>query len=107
MNDKTIPIKDSGDHRCYMTEYGIPTIQLGDGGVSICTLSYEHDKCAGIGFGLTKGAIGEFHPETKGKKADEAGIFFQVVSTSPDSLQVMIDRLREAKADWEDRLKNK
>lgn len=92
-------VKESNDHRCYMSEYGIPTIQLGDGGVTISSLKDTDNNYAGVGFSLGSGRIGEMKEVGEGVTADKYGVFFQVLATDPASLQVLIDRLREAKAD--------
>lgn len=80
----------------YMAEYGIQTLHIGDGNTLVCTVEGEDGLC-GVGFGSTQGAIGEFHPELRGEKVDNVGVFFQILTNNPDSLQVVIDRLCEAK----------
>ena len=84
-----------------MTEYGIPTIQLGCGGVIISDLAFKDENIAGVGFSLGQGEVGESHDELNGKNATDIGTFFQVIATSPESLQVVIDKLELAKADLE------
>jgi len=98
-------VKESNDHRVYMPEYGIPTIQLGCGGVIISDLNFKDESIAGIGFSLGQGKVGERHNDLDGKDATDIGTFFQVIATSPDSLQVVIDRLELAKADLENKIK--
>ncbi len=92
-------IKESKDHRVYMSEYGIPTIQLGCGGVIVSDLNFKDSYFAGVGFSLGRGEVGEHHHGLRGKSATDIGIFFQLIANSPDSLQVVIDKLELAKAD--------
>ena len=89
------------DHRVYVSEYGLPTIQLGCGGVIISDLKFEGDDFSGIGFSLGAGEVGEDHKELEGKNAIEASLFFQIIATKPESLQVVIDKLLLAKANLE------
>jgi len=93
-----LSIKASGDHRVYLTEYGIPTIQLGCGGVIISTLDFgqESNQLGGIGFSLGSGDIGQYHKVPAGSDVNDFGVFFQIIATSTKLLQVMIDRLTEA-----------
>ena len=93
-------------HRCYMTECGIPVIQLGQGGVIISDLFFEDNQCAGVGFSLGAGEVGQDHPELEGELANEIGVFMQIVSTTPESLQILIDRLKNVKSEWEARLES-
>ena len=97
-------IKESKDHRVYMSEYGIPTIQLGCGGVIVSDLNFKDSYFAGIGFSLGQGEVGEHHDDLNGKDATDIGVFFQVIASSPDSLQVVIDKLKLAKADLESKV---
>ena len=88
-------IKESGDSRVHMTDYGIPTIQLGSGGVIISDLIFEGQNVSGVGFSLGAGEIAEYH------EVEIEKVFFQIISTSPESLQVLINRLESAKSDLE------
>lgn len=94
-------VKESNDHRVYMAEYGIPTIQLGCGGVIISDLKFKDENIAGIGFSLGQGEVGEHNDKLSGKDATDIGVFFQLIATDPKSLQVVIDKLIEAKIDLE------
>lgn len=94
-------VKESKDHRVYMAEYGIPTIQLGCGGVLISDLNFKNENIAGIGFSLGQGEVGEYHDKDSGKNATDIGVFFQIIATSPESLQVVINKLEDAKTDLE------
>jgi len=94
-------LKESNDHRCYMTPYNIPTIQLGDGGVIISDLSFKDNEFSGIGFSLGQGEVGESHTPEEKTMAEDFGVFLQIISTSPESIQVMIDQLIKAKANLE------
>jgi hypothetical protein len=93
------------DNRFYMTEYGVPTVQLGNGDVLICDVKFNNEDISGVSFGLTSGEVGEDHPEFKGKTAvaDES-FFLQIISTNPKSFDVLIDKLQKAKADLEEKL---
>ncbi len=97
MEDEWI-VWSSGDHRMYRADYGVPTIQLGCGGVIISTVTpSDENRLHGICFSLGEGDVGQSHPENIGKKVDEIGAMLQILTTSPDSLQVMINKLTEAK----------
>ena len=99
-------VKTSNDHRVYMADYGIPTIQLGCGGVIVSDLSFEGENLAGVGFSLGAGEVGESHEYLNGKMATDIDVFFQVIATKPESLQVVIDKLEKAKADLENKINN-
>ena len=82
----------------YMADYGVQTIQLGDGSTLVSTVAPTDDsKLFGISFSNTEGAVGEMHPEIEGKQVDDIGCFMQILTDNPASIQVLIDRLREAK----------
>jgi len=76
-------------------ENGIPVILVGDGRTIIGELI--HPDYSGICLSMGAGAVGEFHPEVEGKEDHEIGVFFKIVTSNPDSLQVLIDRLEGAK----------
>ena len=99
-------LKESNDHRVYMTEYGIPTIQLGCGGVIVSDLKFEGESLSGVGFSLGQGQgeVGEGHDELKGEMATDIGVFFQIITSNPESLQVVIDKLILAKEDLENKI---
>ena len=98
-------LKESGDERCFMTDYGIPTIQFGSGGIVVADLYWEDNEAAGVGFILTDSReIGKRHYNIEGKMIDEVGTFLQILSTEPESLQVLIDRLTFIKDAWLTRL---
>ncbi len=92
-------LQDSNDHRCHLSDEGIPTIQLGCGGVVISELITDSGESAGVTFSLGGGEVGDMHPEIEGKRNDDPDhpFFFQIISTKPESIQVLIDRLRDAK----------
>lgn len=91
-------VEESNDHRVYMSEYGIPTIQLGCGGVGVSDLKFKGNEFSGIGFSLVQGEVGEIHHhDSAGVIATDIGVFFQIIATKPESLQVVIDRLEKAK----------
>ena len=98
-------VKESNDHRVYITDYGIPTIQLGCGGVIISDLKFDNGF-AGIGFSLGQGEVGEHHHvDSDELTAKDIGVFFQIIATRPESLQVVIDKLELAKAELESKIK--
>ena len=97
-------LKDSNDHRCYMSSYGIPTIQLGCGGVIVGDLNFSGGDVSGIGFSLGAGEVGQHHKDLNGKQATDIGTFLQIIATKPESLQVVIDKLELAKQDLIEKL---
>jgi len=92
-------VNTSGDHRVYMSEYEIPTIQLGCGGVIVSDLIFKDEQLSGIGFSLGQGEVGENHTYPNDTMATDIGVFFQIIATKPESLQVVIDKLEKAKHD--------
>jgi len=76
-------------------ENGIDYIELGDGSTIVGELI--HDDYSGICFSHGSGAVGAFHPEVEGKMDYQADVFLKIISSNPDSIQVLIDRLRSAK----------
>lgn len=93
-----ILIEDEND-RVYTPEHGVPTIQLGDGGTVISDVVGEDGFC-GICFfdGLENRGVGGDHTEDlAGKKVDEIGAYFQIVTKNPASIDVMINKLERAK----------
>lgn len=85
------------DHRFYMPDYGVPTIQLGCGGVMISATTNKEHGAAGVCFmPIENDVIGKGFPEYEGQKVDGIGVSFQILSTSKDSLLVLRDRIDEA-----------
>ena len=96
------------NQRFFMTEYGIPTIQLGTGDIIMSDLNpaNEEDLYTGVCFTLTEHQeIGKDYTEIhKGKTVVELGAFFQIISTSPESLQILADKIEIAKKTLETRI---
>lgn len=85
------------EHMVYESDEGVPTIQLGCGGVNICDL---HGRdAAGVAFMFNDGGeVGEHHENiAPGGTEGENKAFFRIVATKPESLQVLIDKLETAK----------
>lgn len=98
---KDMILKESGDKRFHMTDYGIPTIQLGCGGTTIGALySQDDEDFTGVSFTLNNGGyIGEERYEIAGMNTEEAGSFLQITATKPESLDVLIQHLTIAR-EW-------
>jgi len=93
-------LKESNDHRCYMSEYGIPTVQLGTGDIIVSHLSFkdEDEEFSGIGFSLgADSEIGKNYDELIGKTSTDVGVFLQIIATKPESIEIIIDKLEIAK----------
>lgn len=94
-----IIIEDEND-RVYTPDYGVPTIQLGDGGTTISDVIGE-DGFHGICFSeaVENDGVGADRTEQiGGMKVDEAGAYLQILTKNPASIDVMIDKLQRAKA---------
>jgi hypothetical protein len=93
MNELKIII-ENGNDRVYMADYGVPTIQLGDGGTTISEV-IGADGFHGICFSESvenNGVGADMTQHIGGKKVDEAGVYLQILTTNPASLQVLIDK---------------
>jgi len=88
------------DHRIHKSEEGVPTIQLGCGGVIIADNYAIDGSHAGISFTLGKGDIGKPHRHTHGKSDGDIGAFLRIIATKPESLQILINKLELAKANF-------
>jgi len=88
------------DHRINRSEEGTPTIQLGCGGVVISDNYAINGSHAGVSFTLGEGEIGQDHNELHGKTDGENKSFLRIIATNPESLQVLIDKLELAKANF-------
>lgn len=85
------------DHRIHISEEGVPTIQLGCGGVIISDNYAIDGTHAGVCFTLGSGEICEEHKDFFGKTDFEIGAFLRIIATKPESLQVLIDKLTLAR----------
>jgi len=88
------------DTRITLDEQGIPTVCGGCGGLIIWDTYAKDGSHAGIAISLGEGEIGEKATASKGKTRKEVDAFLKLVSTKPESLQVMIERLQAAKANF-------
>ena len=88
----------------YRSTLGTPTIQLGDGSTMITT-QITSDGFGGIGF-IDLGRPSEvgvrMPSEDEGKRADELGVYFQIMTGNIASIDVLIDRLQQAKQEMLD-----
>jgi len=88
---------EAKDHRVYLSDEDVPTIQMGCGGVFIADLQVpnaEAPVAAGISFRFGSGEVGEHHENPfPGGTEGENGAFFRIIATKPESLQVLIDKL--------------
>ena len=86
----------------YKDEKGIQICQLGTGDVSVSNIEWPDIKpkeCVGVAFGKTKSAeIGKLIPNSKGKYDYEFDVKFKLLFTKPESIDVVIEKLQEAKA---------
>ena len=88
------------DSNVYTPEYGVPTIQLGDGATIISDVIGE-DGLHGICFTkaeINKGVGGDQADQVGGRKVDEIGAYIQVLTNNPASFDVLIDKCQRAKA---------
>jgi len=96
-----IKIHNEND-RVYTPEYGVPTIELGDGGTTICNII--HDDYAGVCFSeaIENTGVGADRTDQVGHKGvDEIGAYLQIITTNPESISVLIDKLQRAKRSLE------
>lgn len=85
--------------RLYTPEYGVPTLQLGDGGTAVSDIHTDeglHGVCfsesprnEGVGF--------DFTPEHGGKRTTDVEAYFQILTDNQESIDVLIDKLEKAK----------
>lgn len=91
---------ENESEQVYLPECGVPTIQLGDGATIISDVAGEDGFC-GICFSEAKINLGVGGDQTENvgnKTVDEVGAYFQILTTNPDSLDVLIDKCQRAKA---------
>ena len=92
---------ENENEQVYTPEYGVPTIQLGDGETVISDVIGEDGFC-GVCFSEAKvnlGVGGDQAENVGHKKVDEIGAYFQILTTNPNSLDVLIDKCQRAKAE--------
>ncbi len=86
----------------YKDKAGIQICQLGTGDVSVSTVEWPNvdpQECVGVVFGeISKGKIDRRLRQIEGKKDCDVGIKFKLLFTKPESIDVVIDKLKEAKA---------
>lgn len=90
---------ENESEQVYSPEYGVPTIQLGDGATVISDVA--GDGFCGICFSeaeINLGVGGDQTENVGNKKVDEMGAYFQIVTANPASLDVLIDKCERAKA---------
>jgi hypothetical protein len=85
--------------RLYETEYAVVTIQLGDGGTDITTVNHEEAGMGGVAFSEAKEnlGVGAYKDDLEGKGVDEIGAYLQILTPNIESLDVLIDKLIEAR----------
>lgn len=95
------PLSTVGENEnFYLPDYGVPTIQLGDGGTIVSDVIGD-DGFHGICFTeaeVNKGVGGDQSEQVGGKKVDDIGAYFQILTDNPASLNVLIDQCQRAKA---------
>lgn len=95
---------ENENERVYTPEYGVPTIQLGDGGTTVSDVSGDggfHGIC--FSEAVENTGVGADHTDqVGGKRVHEMGAYFQILTTNPASLDVVIDKLQRAKAALEE-----
>ncbi len=82
----------------YEASYGVTTIQLGDGATTISTVNAE-DGFHGICFSeaIENNGVGAEQKFADGDTVVTIDAYLQIITTNPDSLDVLIARLQEAK----------
>jgi len=85
----------------YKDKAGIQVCQLGTGDVSVSNILWDHvdtSECAGVVFGETdKGKIDRKLEHIEGKRDCDVGVKFKLLFTKPESIDVVIEKLKEAK----------
>lgn len=85
----------------YTSVGDITTLELGTGKVVISSLMFPGSNPPAVGVAFShggSGAIGDKMPEHDLKTTVEAGSFLQIVATNPESLDVLIGQLVEARS---------
>ncbi|MCP4984575.1 MAG: hypothetical protein GY928_00525 [Colwellia sp.] len=86
----------------YKDQKGIDICQLGTGNVSVSTIEWSNvssQECVGVVFGETdKGEIGRRLEHIEGNRDCDVGVKFKLLFTKPESIDVVINKLKEAKA---------
>jgi len=93
-----IVINEPND-RVYIPDYGVPTIQLGDGWTTISDV-HGGDGFHGICFSeseVNDGVGADRSDAVGGRTVDEIGAYFQILTKNPASIDVVIDKLLRAK----------
>lgn len=93
MEELELIIKNQ-NKRVYISDYGVPTIQLGDGGTTISDIAAE-DGFHGICFSEAvenNGVGADMTDQIGGMKVDEIGAYLQILTKNPESLQILIDK---------------
>ncbi len=80
----------------FTNDDGFPTLQLGDGNTQISTLEIPNTGVCGVSFTEKDGEVGAISSTDKTPEADEPNVIFRIITDNPVSIQVLIDRLREA-----------
>ena len=83
------------------TKHNIETIELGDGNTVIGDW-YSTDGSGMAGVCFTEAIdrdlpVGEKHDDLKGYVGEDLNPFFQIITSNPESLQVLINKLEMAK----------
>ena len=92
-------IIESESEQVYTPEYGVPTIQLGNGQTVISDVIGDDGFC-GVCFSeaeINLGVGGDQTENVGNKQVDEIGAYLQILTTNPDSLDVLIDKCQRAK----------
>lgn len=80
---------------------GIHVCQLGTGDVSVSNIEWgniDPQECVGVAFGeISKGEIDRRIKDIEGKRDCDVGIKFKLLFTKPESIDVVIEKLKKAK----------
>ena len=87
------------DHRVYIDNQGIETIQLGCGGIVISDLYANDGSFSGISFSIgTVGTVIDSDvPNIHGKSCEELESVLKIIATKPESLDVLIEQITKAR----------
>lgn len=88
-------------HIVHESTEGVPTIQLGCGGVAMADI--HGSGIAGVAFMFNEDPVdigAECTNPVPNGTDGENGAFFRIIATNPKSLQVLIGRLEEAVANF-------
>lgn len=93
---------DKETDRLYMPDYGVATLELGDGGTLISDVESK-DGFFGICFAEASDVkgVGDEHQNNPGDTVVEHGAYLQILTKNPKSLDVLIEAAQRAKADLE------